>query len=108
MRIPFDRNFVEGEWEEALCLIFSALPTFRRAAWERPENMHAVTDEHVDVVQGVVSFAGDGLSLPKGACWHDSPDMTDENLLCYAEEQWVETVQEEGKSLLMASRETLE
>jgi len=108
MGISPDRSFVDGEREEALRLIFPALPMFRHAAREHPENARVSAGGHADVVQGIVSFAFGELSLSKGACWCDSPDMADEDLPYYTEEQWTQAVQYEGKSLLMASGEALE
>lgn len=108
MGISPDRSFVEGEREEALRLISPALPMFRHAAREHPENARVAAGGHADVVQGIVSFACGELPLSKGACWCDSPDMADEDLPYYTEKQWTRAVQNEGKSLLMASGEALE
>lgn len=103
-----DRSFVEGQREEALRLISPALPMLRHVSREHPENGRVSAGGHADVVGGILSFACGELSLSRGACWCDSPDVAEEELPYFEEEQWTEAIQSQGKTLLMASGEALE
>ncbi|HWQ72779.1 MAG TPA: nitrogenase component 1, partial [Desulfitobacteriaceae bacterium] len=105
--MPFNRSFAEGQREEAFRLISPALPIFRHVAREHPENARLSAGGHADVVKGILSFACNELSLSKGACWCDSPDMAAQELPYFAEEQWTEAIRSQGKALLMASGEAL-
>lgn len=105
--ISADNGFVKGHREEALRLISPALPVFRHAIREHPENARMAAGGHADVVKGILSFACGELSLSKGACWCDCPDMADGDLPYYTEEQWTEAIQSQEKALLMASGEAL-
>lgn len=105
--ISSDNGFVKGHREEALRLISPALPVFRHAIREHPVNARMAAGGHADVVKGILSFACGELSLSKGACWCDCPDMADGDLPYYTEEQWTEAIQSQEKALLMASGEAL-
>ncbi len=102
-----DRRFVGGQRDEALRLIAPALPLFRRFVREQPGNRHLSVGGHADVVKGILAFACGELSLPHGACWCDNPDIADEELPYFTEEQWMAAVRSQGKALLMASGEAL-
>lgn len=102
-----DHSFVDEQREEALRLISPALPIFRHVIREHPERACISAGGHADVIKGILSFACGELSLFKGACWCDSPDMTEEELPYFAEKEWAEVMQSQGKALLMASGEAL-
>lgn len=101
-----DRDYINEQSAEALRLISPALPLFRSFKKQRIDE-HLVLGGHADVVKGILSFACDELSFPKGICWCDSPAMADEDIPYFTEEEWAQAVQTQKKGLLMASGEAL-
>ncbi len=106
--IPPDHGFVGEQRDEALRLLSLALPSVKHFVQDHPENGRLSVGGHADIVKGVLSFACSELSLSKGLCWCDSPDMAEEGLPYFTEEEWAEAAGSQGKSLLMASGEALE
>lgn len=63
---------------------------------------------HADVVKGILDFGCGELSLAKGVCWCDSPDMGSADIPYFSEEEWVQAVESHENGCLMASGEALE
>ncbi|EGO62509.1 nitrogenase component 1 [Acetonema longum] len=101
-----DRAYVNEQRDEALRLISPSLPSFRHLR-EQPENGRLSVGGHADVVKGILAFACGELFLPKGICWCDSPDMADEEIPYFTEEQWTQAMESQENGLFMASGEAL-
>lgn len=101
-----DSGFVDGQRNETTQQIAPVLPLFRHIQ-KHPESGRLSIGGHVDVVKGILAFACDELSLPKGIYWCDSPHMASEEIPYFTEEHWTQTVKNQKDGLLMASGEAL-
>jgi hypothetical protein len=102
------RDFVDRQLNEANRLLSDIGPRLRHLIQEHPEEARLSIGAHADVAQGILDFGCGELSLPRGSCWCDDPDMASSNIPYFTEEQWTEAVQAPSKGLLMASGEALE
>lgn len=84
----------------------SVMPSFQHIVRAHPGEAVLSLGGHADVVRGILAFGCNELSLAKGTCWCDCPDMTSEDIPCFSEDEWTRVVQEQ-KGYLMASGEAL-
>lgn len=103
-----DKKFVSLEKQEVLERIAMIMPNFRRIVHSFPDSARLSLGGHADVVRGIMSYGCNELSFLKGACWCDCPDMGDNEIPYFTEEQWTKVVTEHKKGWLMASGEVLE
>lgn len=100
--------FIKKEREISRSRIAPVMPHFRHIVRSHPEEAILSLGGHADVVRGILDFGCNELSLSKGTCWCDCPDMGNEEIPYFSEEEWAQTVQFHKKGLLMASGEALE
>lgn len=105
--MQFDPNFVRAEEEGAKRQLFPALPLFDHIIRSHPEEATIHLGGHADVVRGILDYAVEELSLNKGTCWCDCPDMARDEVPYFTEEEWAQTVRFHKKGLLMTSGEAL-
>lgn len=103
-----DPVFMNREHQEGKQLLSNIAPQLRHFIKDHAEESRISIGAHADVVQGILAFGCDELSLPKGICWCDNPDMASHEIPYFTETQWVAAVQKQNKGLLMASGEILE
>lgn len=100
--------FLNTQQEICRQQLAAAMPSFCHLIRSHPEEAALSLGGHADVVAGILSFGCGELSLPKGACWCDCPDMGSGDIPYFSEDEWTRTVQEHNKGYLMASGEALE
>jgi nitrogenase molybdenum-iron protein alpha/beta subunit len=103
-----DAAFLKEQREISRQQLASVMPSLRHIIRAHPEESVLSLGAHADVVRGVLSFGCGELSLAKGICWCDCPDMTSEDIPYFSEDQWTQAIQEHKKGYLMASGEALE
>lgn len=103
-----DAAFLKAQREISRQQLAAVMPSFRHIIRAHPEEAVLSLGGHADVVRGILSFGCGELSLGKGTCWSDCPDMTSEDIPYFSEEQWTQAVQKHQKGYLMASGEALE
>jgi len=103
-----DAAFLKDQREISRQQLASVMPSLRHIIRAHPEEAVLSLGGHADVVRGVLSFGCGELSLARGTCWCDCPDMTTEDIPYFSEDQWTRAVQEHKKGYLMASGEALE
>lgn len=108
LNIVPNNDFINSQREEVSRLISPIKPTFRHLIHQYPEIIQLSIGAHADVVQGILSFGCDELSLPKGICWCDNPEMSSEELPYFTEEQVIKNISEQKKGIIMANSEVLE
>lgn len=102
-----DRRFLDSQKAESDRILGSALPMLRYRVRQSAEKMLLSVGGHADVVRGVLDYGCSELSLPRGTCWCDCPDMADGEISYLTEEQWTGAIQKQKGGLLMASGEAL-
>jgi len=103
-----DASFLKAERDISRRQLAPAMPYFRHIVRSHPDETVLTLGGHADVVRGILSFGCGELSLSQGTCWCDCPDMGDENIPYFSEDQWAGAVLEHKKGCLMASGEALE
>lgn len=103
-----DAAFLKGQREISRQQLASVMPSFSHIIRAHPEEAVLSLGGHADVVRGILTFGCGELSLAKGTCWCDCPDMTSEDIPYFPEDEWTRAVQEHKKGYLMASGEALE
>ena len=106
--LPLNMHFIQHETEKAQRQLLPSMRVFSHAIRSHPDEATLSVGGHADMVKGVVDFAANELSLNKGVCWCDCPEMTSENVPYFTEDQWTWAIQFQKKGLLMASGEVLE
>ncbi|MCL2150805.1 MAG: nitrogenase component 1, partial [Coriobacteriia bacterium] len=102
-----DAAFVATERELALDQIDYAYDSLKDSAWSYPEEALLRIGGHADVVKGVLAFATQELPLKPGVAWCDCPEMAEEGLPYFGEEEWVPIVEGHSQGYLMFSGEAL-
>lgn len=102
-----DQPFLKEQRAECGELLSDVRPTLRHLLLEHTDELCLSVGAHADVVRGILEFGCGELSLPKGICWCDSPDMASGEIPYFTEEQWIDAIQPRQKGLLMASGEAL-
>lgn len=100
--------FLKAEREISRRQLASVMPHFRHIVRAHPEEALLSLGGHADVVRGILSFGCGELSLTRGKCWCDSPDMGSGDIPYFSEDKWARVIQEHKKGYLMASGEALE
>lgn len=103
-----DADFLKAEREISRRRLGPAMPYFRHIVRSHPDEAALTLGGHADVVRGILSFGCGELSLSQGTCWCDCPDMGDESIPYFTEDQWAGVVLNHKKGCLMASGEALE
>ncbi len=107
-RLTADGAFIKAQQEASWQQIAAVMPSLLHIIRAHPEEAILSLGAHADVVRGVLSFGCGELSLVKGTCWCDCPDMSSEDIPYLSEDQWTEAIQDHKKGYLMASGEALE
>jgi nitrogenase molybdenum-iron protein alpha/beta subunit len=102
-----DAEFISAEETLALGQIDQAYDYLEGNEWTYPEEAVLTIGGHADVVMGILSFATAEIPLHKGICWCDCPDMADNEVPYFSEEQWMPVVKNHSKGYLMFSGEAL-
>ena len=102
-----ESGFIDAERSIALAQIDNAYDTLDGNAWSYPQEAVISIGGHADVVKGILSFATKEMPLIKSTCWCDCPEMADEEIPYYSEEQWIPVVKNLDKGYLMFSGEAL-
>ena len=102
-----DAGFIEAEQKLALMQIDHAYNYLEDNEWSYPEEAVLTIGGHIDVVRGILSYATDELPLRKGACWCDCPEMAEEDIPYFSENEWVPIVKNHKKGYIMFSGEAL-
>jgi nitrogenase molybdenum-cofactor synthesis protein NifE len=102
-----DKLFMEAEQALALAQIDQAYDYMEDSEWSYPDEAVLSIGGHIDVVKGVFSFATTELPLHKGVCWCDCPEMAEEGIPYFSEDEWVSAVTNHKKGYLMCSGEAL-
>ncbi|MCL2136049.1 MAG: nitrogenase component 1 [Coriobacteriia bacterium] len=102
-----DRAFLSTERDLALAQIDYAFDSLESNAWSYPDEAILTIGGHADVVRGVLAFATQELPLKPGLAWCDCPEMADDEIPYFSEEQWIPVVQGHEKGYLMFSGEAL-
>ncbi|MCL1804087.1 MAG: nitrogenase component 1 [Eubacteriaceae bacterium] len=100
-------GFAEYEEKLALDQIDYAYDSLESNEWSYPDEAVLTIGGHYDVVSGILNYATTELPLRKGAVWCDCPEMADEAIPFFTEEEWMQTVQQHSKGYLMFSGEAL-
>ncbi len=108
LNAPTNRDFMNSQIREVKKLLSDIAPWLRHLIRDQPGEIRLSVGAHADVVRGILDFGHGELSLPKGTCWCDSPDMAGDGIPYFTEEQWMQAIQAQKKGLLMASGEALE
>jgi len=103
-----DAAFVKTERELALAQIDLAYDYLEGSEWSYPEEAVLTIGGHRDVVEGVLTFATNEMPLRRGVCWCDCPDMADEDIPFFTEDEWTPVVKNHAKGYLMFSGEALQ
>ncbi len=106
--LSIDSTFIKEERGMARSRLIPVMPALRHMIRSHPEEATLSLGGHADVVKGILSFACNELSLIKGTCWCDCPDMGSAELPYLSEKEWTKVIQQHDKGLLMASGEALE
>lgn len=101
-------DFMDSQHLEGKQLLMNIAPQLRHFVMDHADESRLSIGAHADVVQGILAFGCNELSLPKGICWCDNPDMANDEIPYFTEAQWTAAIQEHKKGLLMASGEALE
>lgn len=101
-------EFIQAEKEKAKNQIAPAMPVFNHIIRSHPDEATISLGGHADVVKGILDFATKELSLNKGTCWCDCPDMASEDIPYFTEKEWTQAIPLQKKGLLMASGEALQ
>ena len=102
-----DKFFIESEQSLALKQIDYAYDYLEDNEWAYPEEAVLTLGGHIDVVKGILSYATAELPLRKGVCWCDCPEMADDDVPYFSENEWIPVVQNHTKGYLMFSGEAL-
>ena len=102
-----DKGFTESEENLALDQIDNANYTLEGNAWSYPQEAAISIGGHADVVKGVLHFATKEMPLKVGTFWCDCPEMADDEIPYFSEEQWIPVVKNHDKGYLMFSGEAL-
>jgi nitrogenase molybdenum-iron protein alpha/beta subunit len=102
-----DKKFIEAEGALALAQIDYAFDYLENNEWSYPDEAVLSIGGHIDVVRGVLGFATSELPLHKGTCWCDCPEMADDGIPYFSEEEWMPVVKNHEKGYLMFSGEAL-
>lgn len=102
-----DKIFIKTEQELALAQIDQAYDYFEGNEWSYPDEAVLSIGGHIDVVKGVLAFATTELPMHKGICWCDCPEMADDEIPYFSEEEWIPVVKNHNKGYLMFSGEAL-
>ncbi|EGO62860.1 nitrogenase component 1 [Acetonema longum] len=106
--LKVDSSFLKAERETLRRQLTPVMPSFQHIVRSHPEEAILSLGGHADVIKGILAFGCGELSLVKGACWCDCPDMAGEDIPYFTEEQWSKAIQEQKKGFIMASGEALE
>jgi len=102
-----DAAFIASEEAAAYGIIDQSYNTLKDNAWYYPEDSTLTIGGHYDVVSGILNFATSELHVKRGTAWCDCPEMADENLPYYSQEDWIPVVENHKKGFLMFSGEAL-
>jgi nitrogenase molybdenum-iron protein alpha/beta subunit len=105
--LQFKRNFILAEENKAKTQLSPAMPIFNHIVRSHSDEAVISLGGHADVVKGILTYAVKELSLKKGVCWCDCPNMASEDIPYFTEDQWTQAVKSQKKGLLMASGEVL-
>ena len=107
LEIPLNNDFITNEKNILFKQFKPAIPSFRHLVRSHPDEAILSLGGHIDVVEGLISFGCNELSLTKGVCWCDSPHMGSEEIPYLEEDEWTEVVKSHKKGYLMTSGEAL-
>ena len=100
-------SFIAGEEKLIRDQIYRPYRTLNSNKWSYPEEAVLTIGGHCDVVKGILKYAVTEIPLTKGVCWCDCPEMGDEEIPYFREEQWIPVVESHEKGYLMFSGEAL-
>ncbi len=106
--LNINRGFIEKERKQVYEQLNLVMPNLKRLVRTSPEKATLSLGGHYDVVKGILGFGCDELHLIKGECWCDSPEMGDDLIPYYSEQQWSKAVSNHKKGWIMGSGEALE
>ena len=102
-----DKNFIKNEQDLTLAQIDQAYDYLEGNEWSYPDEAVLSIGGHIDVVKGILSFATKELPMHKGVCWCDCPEMADDEIPYFTENEWIPVVKNHDKGYLMFSGEAL-
>jgi len=102
-----DYMFIKEEAEKAKAQMEPAAPMFRHVRRSHPDEATVSIGGHDDVVEGVLRYATQELSLNKGTCWCDSPEMASAAVPYYSENEWARAITSQRKGIVMAGGDAL-
>ena len=105
--VEADRDFVNQEVNSARNHLRPAMPVLNHMIRSHPDEATISLGGHADVVKGILEYGHKELSLYRGDCWCDSPDMGDEDIPYFTEEEWSKAVRNRKKGIFMGSGEAL-
>lgn len=107
--IGLDPNhaFIKEEASRANAQMEPAEPVFRHVRRSHPDEATLSIGGHADVVEGVLRYATQELSLNQGICWCDCPEMASASVPYYSEEAWTSAITAQRKGMVMAGGEAL-
>ncbi len=106
--LTVNKAFLKEEREISRSRLVPVMPRLRHIVRSHPDEALLSLGGHADVVKGILSFGLTELSLFKGVCWCDCPEMGSEDIPYFTEDQWTRAIQMQQKGYLMASGEALE
>jgi hypothetical protein len=107
LNMEMNPGFQNEEEALALAQIDYAHYTLEGNAWSYPDEAKISLGGHADVIKGILNFATNEMPLKKGTCWCDCPEMAEDDIPYYSEEQWIPVVSNHDKGYLMFSGEAL-
>lgn len=105
--LPINNDFIESEVSYAMEKLTPVLPYFHHITRMHTQEATISLGGHMDVVNGILSFACRELLLSKGICWCDCPDMHSDDIPYYTEAQWEPYIKSIKESIIMGSSEVL-
>ncbi len=99
--------FISFEETLALDQIDRAEQSLFNHHWAYPDESVLSLGGHADVVEGILRFATEELSLKKGVCWCNCPEHGSEEIPYFTENEWMPVVKNHVKGYLMCSGEAL-
>lgn len=102
-----DVLFLKKQYKISRQQLAPVMPSLQHIIRTHPDEAALSLGGHADVVQGILAFGCGELSLAKGTCWCDCPNMSSKDIPYFSEEEWTGAVQKQ-KGYLMASGEVLE